>query len=157
MTTAVLTDMINGISYSMVVKGWGKSQNSLPAEILFRNIPNIKQEGTANGRDMCSICTRLPASSHKHEDSNEGCFNKYVLRPELEPCMTTLVTSWCNHDTSPYSQLWSLVLANRKIKVLTLHTISEDILGSWSDRRNCGAVKYRNWLKSAVDLDSCLR
>jgi len=44
-------------------------------------------------------------------------FNQQVLRPELEPCMTTLVTLGCNHDTSPYSQLWGLVLANSKMKV----------------------------------------
>jgi len=140
LTTAVLTDMINGISYSTVVKGWGKSQNTLPAEIRSRNIANIKQEGKSKGHGMCSVCTRLQESSHKHEDSNEGCFNKDVLRPELQTRTTTLVTSWCNHDTSPYSQLWGLVLANRKMKVLTLHTISEDILGSWSERRHCGAV-----------------
>jgi hypothetical protein len=39
----------------MVVKGWGKSQNILPAEIQSRDIPNLKQEGKAIGRDMCCL------------------------------------------------------------------------------------------------------
>lgn len=146
--------MINGISYSMV-KGWGKSLNTLPAEIRSRNIPNIKQEGKVNGRDMCSICTRLPASSHKHEDSNKGCFNKYDLWPELEPCMTTLVTSWCNHDTSPYSQLWGLVLANRKMKVLT--PFQKTSLDHGPSAGIAGQLVQKAAKESAVDLDSCLR
>jgi hypothetical protein len=43
----MLRDMINGTSYNMVFKDWGKPQNTLPAEIRSRDIPNIKQDGKA--------------------------------------------------------------------------------------------------------------